>query len=440
MFETLPHHFRSFGIPSDVRTLLLFQKSMEKGLIKTLGDIFNVLRGILVKDPSQLGPYTKAFYKYFLNIDIAEGEALNDAILRSETFKTWVEKKIEDGFLVDEVDQRIETFLNEIHLTSYDIKAILDGREIYNKDNPDLIDKENSENSSTRNNEILERMADYSGLSLEELLERMRKVEAQQKTKHFGGNHWIGSGGISPYGNGGAAKNGIRVAGNGGGKMARAVLNDKNYFPVDVDQQIHDDTIDAALAALKGIMEDSAHDQLDVENTIKEGLKRGGLFLPEIKNIHQQKLQVLLFLDNGGYSMMPFVAIVKKLFKKMKTRFAHDLETYYFHNTIYDHVYSDVFRTKKVAIDHILKKDLNYKIFIVGDASMAEYELTQLSVKTYESLKNKFKKIAWINPEEERFWNYTPSIQLIKRLIPMFPMTTRGIENAVKEMNSKGKS
>ncbi len=84
MFETLPEIFRTFGIPADVRTLLLFQKALEKGLIRTLGDIFNVLKGLLVREPTMLGPFTKAFYFYFLDIEIKKGEKLNNAIERSE--------------------------------------------------------------------------------------------------------------------------------------------------------------------------------------------------------------------------------------------------------------------------------------------------------------------------------------------------------------------
>ncbi len=432
MFETLPEIFRTFGIPADVRTLLLFQKALEKGLIRTLGDIFNVLKGLLVREPTMLGPFTKAFYFYFLDIEIKKGEKLNNAIERSEAFDNWKNAHFVNE--IEDLNQQIEAFLNEIHLTSQDIKAILDGKDIFDKDNPDLEDTNAQEN---QNESKLDKMADYSALSLEELLERMRKVEALQKSKHTGGSHWIGSGGISPYGNGGAAKNGIRVGGQGGGKMARAVLNDRNFFPVDVDADLKDDNMDAALASLKGIFEESAQEFLDVESTIKEGLKRGGLFLPEIKNINHQKLQVLLFIDNGGYSMMSYVKIVQKLFKKMKTRFAHDLETFYFHNTIYNCVYSDANRGKKVLIETILKKDANYRIFIIGDATMAEYEITNESVNSYESLMKRFKKTVWINPEDEKYWFHSPTIQLISKIVPMFPMTPRGIENAVNEMNKK---
>ena len=82
MLESLPHSFRSHGLSADVRTLLILQKAMSRGLVKTLGDIYNVLKGVVVKDPTDLGPFTRAYYDYFLNIDIRDGERLDDAILR----------------------------------------------------------------------------------------------------------------------------------------------------------------------------------------------------------------------------------------------------------------------------------------------------------------------------------------------------------------------
>ena len=91
MFESLPERFREFELKADVRTLLTLRKSMNLGLVKTLGDMYNVLKGIVVKDPEDMGPYTRAYYDYFLNIDIENGESLNDAILRSDTFREWRE-------------------------------------------------------------------------------------------------------------------------------------------------------------------------------------------------------------------------------------------------------------------------------------------------------------------------------------------------------------
>ena len=438
MLESLPAAFRSHKLKADVRTLLILRKAMEKNLVKTLGDIYNVLKAIIVQDPEDIGPYTRAYYDYFLNIDIASGERLNDAILRSETFRAWKEDYIRRQNNPEDLSDEllVDRFLDAVHLTTYDIKEIVSGREIMDNDDPNMKDGE-VDNPQDATRKHLERMADYSDMSLEELLERMEKIAEQQKTQHSGGSHWIGTGGISPYGHGGAARDGIRVGGTGGGKMARMVMNDRKYFPVDMDSILNDNNVDAALASLKGIMEESAHEQLDVEKTIQDGLKRGGLFLPELKSISQQKLQVILLIDNGGYSMDPYIVSIRELFKKMKTRFAHDLETYYFHNTIYDKVYSDPSRRDAVEVSRLLQKDSEYRVFIIGDASMAPYELNKYSLRTYHRIKKKFKRTVWLNPEPERYWRHTFTLQVIKQAIKMYPLTPNGIEKAVKDMNKK---
>lgn len=436
MFTTLPEAFKKFDLAVDVRALLLLQRAMDKGLVRTIGDLFNVLRTFIIKDPEHMGPYTKAFYAYFLDINIRPNDRLNDAILRSQTFEQWKETnfgRIEDNITPDEWVNR---FLDQVHLTHYDIKEVLDGRELWDKDKGDLEDNPEG-NKDEALNRPLDRMADYSDLTLEELMQRMGEVKEQQQSEHSGGSHWIGTGGISPYGHGGAAKDGIRVGGSGGGKMARKVLGDSNFFPVDLEAILNDNNIDAALASLKGIVEETAHEILDVKETIEKGLERGGLFIPEIKNETFDKLQVLLIIDNGGYSMHPYIKSVQTLFRKMKTRFAHDLETYYFHNTVYRQVFTDSQRRKSLPIERLLSKDPNYHVFFIGDAAMAPYELDRASLNTYSEIKEHFKKVAWLNPEPVRYWNGTLSTQIIKELLPMYPLTPKGIEQAVLEMNRK---
>lgn len=420
-----------------MRTLLLLRKAMQKGLIKTLGDIYNVLKGIIVKEPADIGPFTKAYYEYFLYVPIKPGQTLEDAILRSETFEKWRTQFFDeaDRDLTDE--QLVTTFLDQVHLTSYDIKEVINGKEIWDKDNPDQEDTDPIDPNHEPMERVLDKMADYSDLTLEELLERMEKVREQQRTQHGGGSHWIGTGGISPYGHGGAAKNGIRVGGQGGGKMARKVMGDKNYFPIDRDALLNDNNIDAALASIKGVIEESATEKLDVPQTIKSGLKRGGLFIPEMSNEKSEELKVIVLIDNGGYSMAPYVRSVQNLFRKMRTRFAHDLEVYYFHNTIYDRVYVDERRTKSITIDKLLMHNKTYRVFFIGDAAMAPYELNSYSINSIKSITQKFKKSVWLNPEPLRYWPHTYTIQVMKELVPMFPLTPAGIERAVRAMNTK---
>ena len=166
MLESLPEKFREFGLHADVRTLLLYRKAVERGMVKTLGDSYNVLKAFVVKEPQMLGPYTRAYYDYFLNIDIQNGESLNDAILRSETFRNWKSEIFErDPALIDLTEEElVNLFLDQVHLTHYDIKKIINGKEIWDKDNPELKDSEQRD-SVEQEAKLLDKMADYSGLT-----------------------------------------------------------------------------------------------------------------------------------------------------------------------------------------------------------------------------------------------------------------------------------
>ncbi|MDG2450918.1 MAG: hypothetical protein P8M34_14815 [Saprospiraceae bacterium] len=437
MFESFPHTCQKYGVKADVRSLLLLRKSMDKGLVNTVGDIYKVMKGVIVKEPTGLGPFTRAYYDYFLGIIIAPGEPLNNAVARSDAFGRWKSKyKDDEEFEALEIEEKINKFLDEVHETTYDIKKVIDGKDILAKDDPTQKDEgQDSDEQSGRRH--LDRAADYQDIDLEELRRRMEEVMKQQEGMHEGGSHWIGQGGISPYGNNGAAKGGIRVGGSGGGKMARAVIGDPKFYPVDIDSTLSDNNVDAALASLKGIKEEDIIQELDIPITIKKGLKRGGLFLPIQKEKITDKLQVLLMIDNGGWSMDPYVRAVTSLFRKMKTRFAHDLELRYFHNTVYDVIYTDDRRTKYENTDKVLDLDPNYRVFVVGDAAMAPYELDERSVIFWGRLKEKFKRTAWLNPTQEKYWNMSYTTQMLKQIIDMYPMSPRGIEKAVQEMNRK---
>jgi hypothetical protein len=436
MFNSLPQYLKENKLQGDVRTLLLLKKSMERGLIHTLGDIYVVLKGLVTNSPKDIGPFTTAFYQYFLDIEVKKGESLDNAILRSETFKNWQKNREEEDGETPNVEELVETFLNEVHLTTFDIQNILRGEDILQNDNPNQADTDGPDDAPV---DVVKRAADYSNISLEELLERMKKVMEQQKRKHSGGTHWVGTGGASPYGHGGASAGGIRVGGSGGGKMARKVMGDKNFFPVDTHVILQDNNIDVALAFLKGIEDESVERFLDIPTTITEGVKQGAIFLPFEKEKIDQKVQVLLLIDNGGWSMSPYISSVTKLFSKMNRRFAHDLKTYYFHNTIYGGVYKDSFRSQSQfeSIEKLCQLDKNYAVFIIGDADMAPYELTKDSLRDWQTLKDRFERIIWLNPMELKYWEHSMSVNMLQRIYDMFPLSPFGIEKGVELMNRK---
>lgn len=439
MYQSLPAFFRKQDLSADIRTLLSLRRAYDKGLVKTLGDLYLVLRGLVSSSPQDYGPFATAFYEYFLDIIIKKGEKLENAVARSEAFKEWKKKHHSEDEVLDykELQHLVERFLDEVHLTSYEIQKILSGTDILNNDDPNRTD--NTDQEENLEERVVNNAADYSNIPMEELLKRMEQVAEQQKRDHQGGDHWIGSGGMSPFGQNGPALGGIRAGGSGGGKMARAVIGNSQYYPVDIKAILSDDNIDVALANLKGIEDESAEVLLDIPKTIEEGVKLGGLFLPVEKEKKEQKVQVILMIDNGGLSMTPYIKQVTKLFSKMKLRFAHDLKTYYFHNTIYGGVWSDARRTTFVSVEKLAKLSKNYSVFIIGDADMAPYELTQASQDNWKLLKKHFPRIVWMNPMALRIWTISDTVKFVKRIFPMYQLTPEGIEEAVLEMNKKRK-
>ena len=88
----------------------------------------------------------------------------------------------------------------------------------------------------------------------------------------------------------------------------------------------------------------------------------------------KDRLKVILAIDNGGWSMDPYIRVVQTLFDYARAQFK-DLKTYFFHNTIYDALWEDPTRYKKPVRWRNLRRDPETRLIIVGDASMAPYEL-----------------------------------------------------------------
>jgi uncharacterized protein len=123
----------------------------------------------------------------------------------------------------------------------------------------------------------------------------------------------------------------------------------------------------------------------------------------------------------------------------MKTRFGHDLRIFYFHNIIDATVYKDQARIKEpVMMDALLHEGRHHSVFILGDASMAPYELhsgTKSGFDYIREMSEAFPRLAWLNPVGEGAWGHTETINDIRTLLKMFPLTPRGIERAVRYVN-----
>ena len=127
MFDQLPHTFRKHKLSADVRTLLQLRKAMDKGLVRTLGDLFYVLKGLVTSAPTEIGPFSQAFYDHFLGIEIRKGEPLEDAVARSDAFRGWKENFSDEELQEIPKIDLVDKFLDEVHLTTFDIQRVLSG-------------------------------------------------------------------------------------------------------------------------------------------------------------------------------------------------------------------------------------------------------------------------------------------------------------------------
>jgi hypothetical protein len=62
----------------------------------------------------------------------------------------------------------------------------------------------------------------------------------------------------------------------------------------------------------------------------------------------KDRLKVILAIDNGGWSMDPYVSVVQTLFDYARAQFK-EVKTYFFHNTIYDTIWEDAARYPPTA-------------------------------------------------------------------------------------------
>jgi uncharacterized protein with von Willebrand factor type A (vWA) domain len=89
----------------------------------------------------------------------------------------------------------------------------------------------------------------------------------------------------------------------------------------------------------------------------------------------------------------------------------------------------------------------DYKLIIVGDATMSPYEILQPggSVEHWneeagsvwlQRLLAMYNHAAWINPTQEAHWQWTHSVTITRQLMGdrMYPMTVEGLDRAMKAL------
>ncbi len=391
MFVRLFYILRKYGVPVSTRELIDLNQAVSEGVVfADQQDFYQLAKTVMVKDERYFDKFDRAMKDYFDGIESFDLDDLLNQV-----------KKIPKDWL--------DLELLEKHLTPEQREALTKAG------------------------------------SLEELMKMLEERLREQHKKHQGGNRMIGTGGTSPFGAYGDHPEGVRIGGPGRKRSAVKVWEQRKYQNLDDEQILGTRHMQLALRRLRKFARQGAAEELDIQGTIRETAKQGVLdvqLVPERRN----RVKVLMLFDIGG-SMDAHVAQCEKLFSAAKSEFK-TLEYFYFHNCLYDYVWKDNHRrsaSRMSTWDLFNTYGKDYRVIVVGDASMAPYELKtaggSVEYMNDESgevwlrrLRQHFEKTAWLNPEEQAYWHYTHTIGLIEQLFEshMYPMTLKGIEELTK--------
>ncbi|MGI9401612.1 MAG: vWA domain-containing protein [Rhizobiaceae bacterium] len=385
---------REAKIPVTLREYLSLLEGMQEGLVDFDVDGFYYLsRTALVKDERNLDRFDLVFSSIFKGLEAVDGapEGLESRELPAE----WLQKLAEKHLSVEE-KSRIEA------LGGWD-----------------------------------------------ELMNKLRERLKEQKKRHQGGSKMIGTAGTSPFGAYGFNPEGVRI-GQDESRHRRAVKvwDRREFRNLDDSVELGTRNIKVALKRLRRWVRKGAHEELDLNGTIRATAENGYLDIKTRPERHNA-IKVLLFLDIGG-SMDEHVKIVEELFSAARTELKH-LEYFYFHNCIYEGVWKDNFRRHNEQIsttDVLHTYGPDYKVVVVGDAAMSPWEIIQpggavehWNEEAGESwlrrILEQWKHVVWLNPVPQRAWRYTQSTAMIAQLFAgrMYPLTLAGLDDAMKELS-----
>jgi uncharacterized protein with von Willebrand factor type A (vWA) domain len=282
----------------------------------------------------------------------------------------------------------------------------------------------------------------------DKLLETLRERLAEQKERHEGGSKWIGTDGTSPFGHGGFNPEGVRIGGAGGQRRAVKVWDARDYRNLDDGVELGTRNLKMALRRLRRFAREGAAEELDLGGTIDATARNAGLLDLKLVPERRNAVKVLLLLDIGG-SMDAHVKVCEELFSAARAEFKH-LQYFYFHNFTYERFWKDNRRRFSAATSTTsLLRTFNsdYRVVIVGDATMSPYEIEQPggSVEHWneeagrvwmERITAHFPRLVWLNPEAPDRWKWTPSIGITRDLVGgrMFPLTLQGLDAAMREL------
>lgn len=399
MFVNFFHQLKSEGVPVSLNEWMTLMEALAKGLsFSSLTGFYYLARAVLIKSEAHYDRYDLAFAKHF------QGLETTDDIIKQAL--NWLANS-----------------LPPLHVPPGE-------------------------------------RSPFTPWDLDELRRQLEDRLKNQHGEHHGGSQWVGTGGRSPFGHSGYHKAGVRIGGPSVNRSAVKVAAERHYQEFRDDQITGVRNFEVALRKLRQFSSrtDGPKDELDLDGTIDATCKNAGKLKLVWERPRRNTMKVILLMDSGG-SMDQYMEICSRLFvaAHRATHFK-DMRFYYFHNCIYDSLYTTPVLVSRNAVktDDVLSSlNADYRLIIAGDASMAPSELTmrggainwdmyneQPGLFWLERLARHLPFSVWLNPIPSDRWTTAEgyySIALIRRVFPMYELTPEGLEQALKKLKTKTK-
>src|SRR5271169_6528604 len=314
MFLDLFYGFPDEGAPTAIQEWQTFLRALEEGLHGcSLLRFYHLGRACLIKSETYFDAYDRVFARVFKGVE---------------------------GALGDDVTEKVMQWLR---------------------------DPKNFPNLSPEDWAKLQR------LNADELMQRFLETLQKQTERHDGGDRWIGTGGKSPFGHGGQHPTGIRVGGPSKSRSAMKVAEERRFKNYRTDMTLDLRQMRVALRRLRQLTRTGEATELDLDETIDETCKNAGEIELVFRPPRRNDVRLLLLMDVGG-TMEPYYEPVSQLLTALhEERGLRDFQPYYFHNCVYDHLYTSARMLKKDAVptgDVLHRLDSRWKVLFVGDAAM----------------------------------------------------------------------
>ncbi|HIF97942.1 MAG TPA: VWA domain-containing protein [Myxococcales bacterium] len=389
MFLDLFYGLRDEGVPVAVQEWQMFMTSLEKGLHDSnLLAFYNVAKATLIKSETYYDAFDRVFARIFHGV---EGE-----LSVSDQLSEWMsDPKNFDG-LTEEQRKMIEE------------------------------------------------------LDADELMRRYLETLEEQDERHDGGGRWVGTGGHSPFGNGGQHPTGIRVGGQSQNRSAMKVAEDRRFQEYRTDSTLDIRNVRLALKRLRHLTREGPDDELDLDETVDETCRNAGEIEFVYRSERRNNVRLLLLMDVGG-TMEPYYEPVSRLLTALhEERGLRDFKPYYFHNCVYERLgtTADLYIKDAVPTGDILRRfNERWKVLIVGDAAMHPAELMNprgninprfesetSGIDWLMRIREHFNRVVWLNPDPQSDWEHTRTTKVIQDIFPMYSLSIDGIQDAVTSL------